>query len=197
MMSNKTNTTDVNGDYLYLGDVVRCFSSSSVFEVVFCDNAFRKKYENFDGCDYPILEPENKDNRFAIIIHRGKREGDYEPTIEDLCRMIQNQSVLIEGLQKEVRANDEALVIINEKLIKIQSSADSASVNSRMVRKNFSRAFDRALEKINAGAKQIKEVESEAISQNWEDALSQNNYKSSNIGAVSDYTEGKIGGKND
>ena len=54
-----THSVDINGQVICLGDVVTYDfeDNTRVFEVVFEDNAFRKKYEKWDkGLEKPILE---------------------------------------------------------------------------------------------------------------------------------------------
>lgn len=54
-----THTTDINGQTIKLGDIVGYDfdGDSTVFEVVFENNAFRKKYKKWDKTlEKPLLE---------------------------------------------------------------------------------------------------------------------------------------------
>lgn len=70
--SKKTSTKDINGVTIKLGDIVDYdFDGDDPcpFEVVFEDNAFRKKYPNWDdNLTKPMLEIGNEANRMRLKI---------------------------------------------------------------------------------------------------------------------------------
>jgi hypothetical protein len=68
-----THTTDVNGEIIRLGDIVGYNNegNTSFFEVVFLENAFRKRYLDWGDDIMPnVLECGNSAKKMGYLIHK-------------------------------------------------------------------------------------------------------------------------------